>query len=705
MEFLKLWEILVRRRFVAGSVFLAFFLTVLLVTLASRQVYKAEAKLLMKKSDSLSSLMSALGITVGASSSDDGYDTDIALAEVKPLLDELISELDIRRRGGEVMKADKLVKWNVINTTIRPEPYIDVDQYEEAEMLKISAYSTSPELSDSMANGLADLYMKDIVRRTREDFRNAKGFIEERIRKVQEEYHRSLAAMKDFSLETGSVDLALETQNAISKIATLKTAGEDNEKDIALSEKKIAEVRQRLNETEEFRKDSEEFSQSDQMKSLKTKLNEQLIGLADLGVDYTREHPKYKQAEVEIEAVRGLIQKEAALVLNSERRSVDPVYEDLQKTIVLEEINVQVNVAKRRFISRYLSDYQAELLNIPVRAAENAKLDSALSVNRGTYEKLLGYLNQVGVAESVTLSDIRLVEKAAADRDEPSFPSKPLNVVLGLFFGAVLGISSAFFVEFIDNTVKSDEDLSGIKSMTPLGTVPFSTRIKESGALPGAAALTQTVEAFRNIRNGVRFSSRGPLKSIAVTSSIASEGKTTVAANLAASFANEGRRVLLADMNLRRPSVHACFNAPNDRGMTNVLAGELKAEAAVRRTDTAGLDILTSGPTPPDPGRLIEPVRLRGVIGALEDIYDVVVIDTPPMVEFSDAATVGALAGAMVYVIEAGVVNVSTVEYAAGLASRAGINLAGSVLNKFRPHRFQYDRYRYLSGPAKGGGR
>ncbi len=696
MEFLKIWEILVRRKWIVISVFLTFFIAVVIGTHLVAPTYKARAKLLVETSDSLSSLLSALGLqALGAGATDtseEDYSTDIALATIRPLLEELISSLDLRDRAGKVMEPDDLIESGLINK-IFPQPYLEVDQYEDASMLEIIATSSNPSEASNMSNKVADLYIEALLDRTREEYKAAKIFIEDQIQRVREEYYKSLAALGDFQIKERTVNLSLETENLINKIATLNTNYEDNERRILELEKEAARVKEKLKEREKYRKESEQFTQSDQIKSLKTKLNELLVSISGKSIDFSREHPEYKQLEKEVDTAKSLIKKEAKVVFDSERFSVDPIYDDLSSKLIDGYLDREVNIAKRKILQRYIDEYQDELLKLPVKSIENYKLNLAISVNKEMYQNLLEYLTQVGIAESMTLSNVRIVEPATKPT-KPNFPKKRINYILGLFLGLFWGLALAFFIEYIDNTIKSSDDIKHIKDLALLGTIPKSRFLKNLGTISNLDPTSHVLEAFRTIRNNIQHACVDKqIKSIVVTSSIDGEGKSSMAANISIMFSVEDKSVLLLDLDLRRPSLHEFFNIPNERGITNILAEDLDLEEAILHTNIKGLYLLPSGPILHDPGRLVESQKVKNIILKLTKKFHMVIIDTPPAIAVNDPIDVGKFTDGTLLIIECGKATVSMVEHVKERIQRANLNLIGAVLNKFKAHHAGYYHY------------
>ncbi|MBI5644256.1 MAG: polysaccharide biosynthesis tyrosine autokinase [Deltaproteobacteria bacterium] len=701
MEFLKIWEILIRRKWIIAVIFSIFLITGFIGVRLVTPIYKSEAKLLVQSSDTASSLLSTLGLSsLGGNmmSTTENYDTEIALAKISPLLEELITSLDLRNRKGEPMKPTELVEQNFVLRRLFPKPYLKVEQYEDSDMLEVIATSPDPKQAAAISNKLAELYIAYRLQQTREEYKAARLFIESKILSVKEDYYKSLIDIRDFKLKTGTVDLSIEGQNLINKVATLKGNYEDNEKTIVNAEKSMVEARSKLNSIEMYRKETKEFSQSDSVKSLKTKLNELLLSITEKSVNYTKEHPEYKKLDREVETIKALLKDEATMVFNGERFSVDPVYDQLSKSMMESYIELEGGLAKRKLIQKYIDQYQGELLKIPVKNVENSKLDLALSVNKDMYQKLLEYMTQVGVAESMTLSDIRLVELASVS-DKPYFPKKLLSYMLSASMGLFWSLAAAFFVEYIDNTVKTPEDIKHVKPLTLLGTVPRSKFLRNRNMISNLDPTLPIVEGFRTVRNSVRYASVDKqIKILAVTSSVESEGKSSNASNLATTFSMEDKKVILVDLDLRRPSLHKFFKISNRIGVTNVLAEGMKLEDAIIKTGVQGLDILPSGPVPPDPSRLIGSQKIKDIITTLAAQYDMVIIDTPPVMAVNDAIVIGRSVDSVIYVIEAGKTTFAMVERVKEIVAAANINLVGCILNKFKMQGRKYNYYYYSSG-------
>jgi tyrosine-protein kinase Etk/Wzc len=611
MEFLRIWEIISRRRWIIISVFLAFFLAVVAGTKLMPPLYKSRARVLLDSSSTASSVLQNLGMTgvsssnktsSSSSSSSDAYDTDIALTTLRPLLEDLISQLHLKRRNGDTCEYDTITE-NLLKKIILPEPHIAVDQYEEASMLKIDAYSTNPEEAAQMANLLAELTIKERLERQRKEYKAARLFLSNEIAKVRSEYYAYLDRLQNFKIKEKSVDLSYENQSLVNKIATLLS-----------------------------------------------KLNDLQVSLAEKRIDYTQSHPEVQKIVKEAEAVKSLLD------------------------------------ATTKEIDQYAAKY-----------AQSTKLELPLSVNKDMFKTLLEYAAQVGMAESMTLSDVKLVEPAKpAKTDKPFTPNKPINYILGLFMAAFWSLFAAFFTEYIDNTIKSPADVKRFKFLNLLGTVPRLKTLKTKTLVTDIEPTASMVEAFRTIRYSIQYSGIDkPMKSFMVTSCIEGEGKSSMAANCAAIFSMEGKRVILVDLDLRRPTSHTFFALPNTDGVTKIITGGIRLEDAILKTRVAGLDLLPSGVIPVDPNKILESKKLGEIIRSLSAMYDIVVVDAPPVIPVNDAVILGNVVDGTIFVMESGKVTFTMLEHVREMTAKANLNIIGVVFNKLHVPRSSYYHYNY----------
>jgi capsular exopolysaccharide synthesis family protein len=268
-------------------------------------------------------------------------------------------------------------------------------------------------------------------------------------------------------------------------------------------------------------------------------------------------------------------------------------------------------------------------------------------------------------------------------------------VALAVVLGLIVGGGLAFLVDNLDHSVKSREELERL-GLPALGAIPSldteGAEIHLERDTQGAAG-----EAFRKLRTSIGFLGvERPIKAMLVTSSVAQEGKTTVALNLASAYALGGFRTILVEADLRRPSLHRVFGMYGTRGLTTVIIGSVSLDEAILHTETRNLSILLAGAIPPNPVELLGSEQLLDVLTRLKMMFDVVIVDSPPLVPVADPAALASRCDGVVMVTRAGRTDRRRIVEAAQVVEDAGGRLLGVALNFLSPGDSAYD-YGYYS--------
>ncbi|MFJ9576345.1 polysaccharide biosynthesis tyrosine autokinase [Streptomyces sp. NPDC101191] len=278
----------------------------------------------------------------------------------------------------------------------------------------------------------------------------------------------------------------------------------------------------------------------------------------------------------------------------------------------------------------------------------------------------------------------------------PSVPVSPrplINFAVGLLGGLLLGAALAALRETLDTTIKTAEALSELTALPPLATIPFDSDAQAHPVTVGEAAHSPRAEAFRRLRTNLQFAQVGEKpRIISVTSSLPGEGKTNTAANLAASLARAGVSTCLVDADLRRPCVARTFGLVQDAGLTSVLIGHASA-ADVMQQATAGLAVLTSGPMPPNPTELLSSSRMGEVLRELADCYEVVIVDTAPLLPVADTVGLAPLTEGTLLVVRASKTTRDQVRTAVDSLRNVGARPLGAVFNMAEVAKGGYGSY------------
>lgn len=312
------------------------------------------------------------------------------------------------------------------------------------------------------------------------------------------------------------------------------------------------------------------------------------------------------------------------------------------------------------------------------------QLQTELELQKDSYDFLRRSLAELRLLEAQAADNIVLATPAKVPAD-PVRPRVLFNTLLAALVGAMLALGAAFLIEYLDDTIKTPEDIRAYADLPTLGAVFMLDGDDAASRLVAETApRSPAAEAYRVLRTNLQFSSLDrALQTIIVTSPGPGEGKSVTCANLALVMAQAGNRVLLLDADLRRPTTHRLFQLPNNAGVTTVLLDiERNFPAAVQNTGTPNLQVLTTGPIPPNPAELLGSERMKELIGFLRSRYDVVVFDSPPVLAVTDAAILSKKVDGLLLVVGAGETKLDVFARALERLDSVSIHPLGVVLNK-----------------------
>jgi capsular exopolysaccharide synthesis family protein len=306
-----------------------------------------------------------------------------------------------------------------------------------------------------------------------------------------------------------------------------------------------------------------------------------------------------------------------------------------------------------------------------------------------------------------TLTTVR-VEVVAGPKvgSHPVSPTPVRNAALATVLGLIAGVGGAALRESLDTTVKTAEVLHKMTSTAVLCTVPFDVRARKAPLILEGSARSHRAEALRQLRTNLGFVNVDqPPKTLVVTSAVPGEGKSTTACNLAIVFAETGKRVVLVDADLRRPRIADYLGLEGAVGLTNVLAGQARMDDALQHWGASGISVLPSGSNPPNPSELLGSRNMVDLLGALRNAFDVVIIDTPPLLPVTDAAVVASRVDGTVLVSRCAKTTANQAREAAHALTAVGARILGCVLNMSQGgdrDTYTYDAYPAQPQPRRG---
>jgi polysaccharide biosynthesis transport protein len=688
-------RVLIKRKWMVLAVVSGIFMIIAFASLRQTPIYEATGRIVVNKADSnLITFKDSQPVLDYYDQSD--LDTEVRILQSDLMALQVIRQLNLDKRpefGGhsdekqQNLVADPLqTDSNRTSALLRSfRSNLHVTLIPNTRIIEIQYNSTDPQLAASAVNTLAATYVEQNFKTKFESTMQASDWLSKQL-----------------------VDLQMKVETSQEKLVRYQKEHEilgTDEKQNIITEK-LAELNREMTTAESDRMQKEAVYRQTQSSDpdaiaaaivsdtgggangatsgLLDKLREQQanlrIQIADLTTQLGPSYPKVAQLNNQLKEIDRQLQSET-------NKAVDHLKG--QYLAALQRENMLRDAFEKQ-------KQEANKLN--ESAIEYSILKRDLDSNRTLYEGLLEKLKEAGVTAGLRSNNFRIIDAARV----PTAPSEP-NIPRNLAFAAVLGIISAiglaFILENMDNTVRTPEQAQALSALPSLGMIPLGSKSGGYGtsgkrlALTGSKEVVETVtqvrpqsqmaESYRALRTSLLLSNLGaPPKVIMVTSARPQEGKTTTSINTAIVLAQKGVRVLLVDADLRRPSVHKALGMGPRSGLSNVLTGSATMQQTITTSPILpNLFIMPAGTPPPNPAELLASSNMRDLIAELRELYDHIVIDTPPTLSVTDAVVLSPRADATILVIRSGHTTKQALRRSRDILMQVNAHVAGVLLN------------------------
>ena len=388
---------------------------------------------------------------------------------------------------------------------------------------------------------------------------------------------------------------------------------------------------------------------------------------------------------------------------------------EIDKMILGIKGDYESSLRREALLRQAFQQQKAKALEMKGKAIQYNILKREADTNRELYKGLLLRMKEAGVSAGITASNIQIVDPAELPT-QPYKPNKRLNLLLAAVVGLFLGVGLAFFFEYLDNTIKTPEDLEQWVRLPSFGMVPEISNGRRGRLEKGASYPVELVtfghpksmlsEAYRSIRTSILLSSsEKPPKKITITSPNPSEGKTTTVINTAIALSQTGAQVLIIDADMRKPKVHKIFNYENGKGLSNFLSGHGDLESIVKKSEVPNLFYIPCGPVPPNPSELLGSILFKTMLESLEARFDHILLDSPPVLGFADAIILSTCVNGVILTVLGGKTPRETLQRAKEALQQTNTKILGVVINRvdIRRSDYGYYYYRYHSYYGKEG--
>ncbi len=664
--------------------------------------YESSGKLLFKvdRTSSLAGIGEELGELRALLADQTPLSTQMEIINSHRLLQEVIERLNLTNEDGQMLSSG-----DIRNS-------LEVKIIGGTDIVYLSYSSKDPQETADVVNTLMEVYLQKSIEMNQQEAVEARQFISQQLPDVQEEVFRAEQALRDFKEKNQVLDLNQEFNTAVLELA-------DFNRQITALESELNGVNALANSLQNQVGLSLEEAIAINTLSESPVIVGTLSELENVEAELVNERRRFRDQNPRIIALKRKREQLNSLLQNQIQQTLGSrvqVPEGLLRIRVQKNNQLErfiANEVKRLELTRQLESlyasrnaYQERSQILPKLEQQQQELERKVQVAQVTYETLLKNLEEVQVAENKSTNNARIIEEALVP-SEGSTAKIPL-LALGVMLGGVAATTSVVILEMGDKLIRTAEETKTLFNYTLLGIIPsFNKKLlsryfdgKKTSSIPVVEASDSFIsEIYRMLQANLKFlSSDKRVKTIVVTSSVPREGKSTVSANLAATLAQLGYRVILIDADMRQPSQHHLWDLTNAVGLSEVLVNQAGLQTAITPA-IERLDILTAGVTPPNPLALLDSRRMTSLIRNFSEEYDFVIVDTPPLILAADALTLSQMASGVLLVARPRVLDRASAKSAKEMLERSGQRVLGLVVNaisKNESSQYFYHAKRYF---------
>ena len=615
---------------------------------------------------------------------------------------------------------------------------------EESNIIQLTAVAGTPEQTQALANVAANTYIEKVARMKRSELSQGLSFLEQQMESLEEKIQDSEQAVSDFRKRVGLISTTTEIASSglTEKLGSMQTELLETESEIDFVKSQLQSVEEFIAENKKRIQSFDITKLSSQIEQLRERLITLELDLNTLRETRTRKDPEVIALQTKIDVVRRQLNAEFEKLLESPD-IMDPIAELQSLTQQSITLNVRLKGLERKaeLVTARINRFIEEHPELPSEDSELKRLERRARMYEQTYATLMAKNEDMRLKEQMITSGLSIVEEAPLPKF-PISPNKTRDVGLGALLGLFLGVGAAFFLEYLDDSIRRKDDVERYLEMQLMGAIPRigpfklpedalnwpenpdskpGKRSKRSEAhrkkalkelverslvhVSDGAWRSPEVESYRILAANIRFANvDNPIKSLLVTSAMPREGKTITASNLAVVMAESGLKTLLVDADLRRPGIHRIFHEERAPGLTDLLVSDngMPSDFApgefIRQTKMENLHIMTSGAHVSNPGNLLPSERMRELVKTLSQGYDLLIFDSPPLGSVADAIALSTQVDGTLMVIYAGETKRKIGFQARESLENVNAEVIGAVLNNVdysKHYGYPYYNYKY----------
>ena len=710
-------NVIIRYKWLVLSIFITVFIVAIVYTAKAPRIYKATSKILIEENMSENMILGSFG------KQQSSINNKIQILKSRPVLAAV----------HEILKRDKSYDSFPIahleggNSTGYLSAHLEVETEREADVLIVNFKSTNPEEARAAANAIVYALQEQDTNYARTAFRTAREFLEAQLEEADRRLRIAEEDLRSYKIEHSISLLSEETQALIEKSSDMEANLSGATAEYSVAKEHLLFLEKELEKQDKVVSDVNTILSTPLLEQLKSEIVENQRSYVNYLTKsgYSKDHPQLIELKNAIESAKAKLSTEIDRITKIKAGSSDPLKyrAELISDIAKAKIEENILSAKVRSLKEAVENYNTSMARLPDTEVELARLTRNFSINEKIYSMLIEKFEDAKIVEKSKIGNVRIIEEALTP-ENPISPNKKMNMLIAIVLGAGMGFGVALLLHSLDSKIRTFDDVRKFIGFKVLGTIPYihkpdseldeiENQIKlakdsekekliqiknqiEARLVTNYSPKSSASESFRILRTNILAKlDLSKSNAILITSSGPKEGKSTTQANLATALAQMDSKVILIDLDLRRPMVHKMFGLEKDNGMSDFLMDKtVKIDSIIRSSKIKNLDLITSGHVPPNPSELISSKRMDEVLDILKEKYDYILLDAPPVIAVTDSMILAKKVDLVNITVRVGQADKKVVKRTKELLENVGVTTAGAIINGINPQKY-YSSYEY----------
>jgi capsular exopolysaccharide synthesis family protein len=694
-------------------------------TLTRTAIYRGEFRVLVETAEEVDPSQQLLQNPEIKANTAFDYETQIEVLRSPALLEPIVEELQ---------KTYPDISYGVLSSKL------SISRLRDTKVLSVSYLDHSPKVIQAVLDQVSEHYLSYSYQQRQTSVQQGIQFVDDQLPELQNRVDSLQQKLEQFRQQYSLVDPESRGENLAEFLSSIEKQLHETQTQLYEARSLYTSLQQQLGYGPETALASSTLSESVSYQSILSQIQDVETQMAIESARFLSGSPNLQILIDKRDQLLPLLDAEAERLLGDRLTSsisdrLTPTSLELNRQLVSTANQVKVLEAKSNALAEVEERLKQEFSLVPALAREYTDLQRDLNVATTSLNRFLETRETLQIESAQKSIPWELISQAQVS-GQPISPNVPKNLMLGAIAGLILGSAAALIAEKLDTAFHSSDELKTITRLPMLGMIPFdkdlqtptTVQVSQTTAetlgqsdAPQTATATRSAayhsspffEAFRSLYTNLQFlSSDTPIRSLVISSAAPADGKSTTAIYLARAAAAMGQRVLLVDSDLRRPQLHTRLKLPNLRGLSNLIATDLTLKQAVQhpyRDDPSNPDcdrnlfVLTAGPVPPDPVKLLSSRKMQNLMTQAQSLFDLIIYDTPPLIGFADSNLLATRTDGMMVVVGLGKTSRSTLLQALEALKISPISVLGIVTNGIKSYTTQsYGYYQYQHYYAHG---